>query len=793
MKKILLLFLSIYFTSSIYPQKIESVFSNELKKPVATNYGIVFTVTGRSSLYIERNGKAVLLNSSPGCGNYYSVSYDKNTVGFKYIDGDGNQTPAVIDLSTGSVRYLHSPVKHAGQVSFVGSSTAAYTIGNYLVVGSPDGEKKYDLETYSNIAPISPNARYVAFNNDSDQIFILNLADGRRQKITNDSCGYFNPVWSPDASKLLYSTLSGTLMVYESGTGRIYNLGECFSPSWSNDSRNIIFYREEIKNQEVVNSDIYISSYNGSTERKLTSTAGVLESDPSFGINNSQIVYSIMGSEKIMQSTLSLQNFSLSNERPFDFNISPVKLPAITSMKKVSDVDTLDIPYINQLYDTPDYFNGSAACAPTSAMMVLAYYNILPQWNIRCSWPYPGHYSPWGRYISDEYRFRQINYSMQANDPNGKPFGGGYGYMWVGSNSPYSRMVSYFNNHGVSASRTDAPAYDMALNEVNAGRPYIVCVGLTSAGHVVVAHGTASTAHTLIFNDPYGNKNIGYSNYYGKNVKYDWPGYNNGYQNLNTVYWSVAVNYKPPVISDTLIDDLDFGNGFYLNNKAPASMSVWKDLNQGYNGHMWYSFTTDSSNIDSCYAIWSPSLPQDGYYEVSAYIPYSQAQSAEYKINTAGGIETVTINQSAYKDTWVSLGRFKFEKGNSGFVRLDDESSIKGQAIIFDAVKWSYIDSTAAAISEEAGITPAGFILEQNYPNPFNPSSSIKYGISKSGFVSLKVYDLLGRQVALLVNKEQLPGIYSVNFNARSLPSGIYFYELRSGGFSSIKKMILQK
>ena len=793
MKKVILFCLLIYVTANLYPQKIQSISSNELKKPLLTNFGIVFTVAGNSSLYLEHSGKTVLLNSSPGCGMYYTLSKDRQTIGFKYIDENGNQVPAIINLKTNEVRYLHNPVESAGQVSFAGNGSYAFTVGNHLMVYSPSGEKKYDLGTYANIAPISPGANYAAFNDDNDRIFILNLSTGEKQKITNDSCGYFSPAWSPDGSKLLYSSLAGSMMVYDITNNETYSIGEGFSPSWSNDSRLIVFYRKEIKNLEVINSDIYVASFNGSEESRITSTPGILETDPSFGINDSQIIYTLAGSEKIVQAGFSPADFSMSNEKQININVSPVKISGFNSLKKVDDVDTLDIPYINQLYDTPDYFNGSAACAPTSAMMVLAYYKILPEWSIKCTWPYPGHFSPWGRYISDAYRFKQINYSLQADDPNGKPFGGAYGYMWVGSNSPYSRMVGFFYNHGVSAVRADAPSYDMALNEVNAGRPYIVCVGLTSAGHVVVAHGTASQAHTLIFNDPYGNKNMGYSNYYGKNVKYDWPGYNNGYQNLNTVYWSVAVNYNPPAPSDTLIDDLDFANGFYLNDKAPASMSTWKDLNQGYNGHMWYSFTTDSSNSDSCYAVWSPNLARQGYYEVSAYIPNSQAEAAEYKINAIDGLKTVIINQSSYKNSWASLGKFKLEKGNGGYVRLDDGSAIKGQAIIFDAVKWTYVDSIATAVNEAGNIAPAGFALEQNYPNPFNPSTAIKYRIPQSGLVTLKVYDLLGRQVASLVNKEKQPGSYSVELNANNLPSGIYFYELRSGDFSSVKKMILQK
>jgi len=83
------------------------------------------------------------------------------------------------------------------------------------------------------------------------------------------------------------------------------------------------------------------------------------------------------------------------------------------------------------------------------------------------------------------------------------------------------------------------------------------------------------------------------------------------------------------------------------------------------------------------------------------------------------------------------------------------------------------------------------FILYQNYPNPFNPSTTISYSLSESGFVQLNVYDILGREVVYLVNKEQTMGNYKTTFNASNLTSGIYFYKLQTGNFIETKKLIL--
>ena len=83
--------------------------------------------------------------------------------------------------------------------------------------------------------------------------------------------------------------------------------------------------------------------------------------------------------------------------------------------------------------------------------------------------------------------------------------------------------------------------------------------------------------------------------------------------------------------------------------------------------------------------------------------------------------------------------------------------------------------------------------MKQNYPNPFNPMTTIDYTLAKSGFVSLKVYDILGQEVVTLVNGVEKAGDHNVNLNAANLPSGTYFYTLRSGDFTATKSLVLVK
>jgi Secretion system C-terminal sorting domain len=88
---------------------------------------------------------------------------------------------------------------------------------------------------------------------------------------------------------------------------------------------------------------------------------------------------------------------------------------------------------------------------------------------------------------------------------------------------------------------------------------------------------------------------------------------------------------------------------------------------------------------------------------------------------------------------------------------------------------------------------PKNFELFQNYPNPFNPNTTIQYSIPQQSFVTLKMYDLTGRLIKTLVNKEESSGYYHVQFNAENLASGIYFYRLKTNNFVETKKLILLK
>ena len=105
-----------------------------------------------------------------------------------------------------------------------------------------------------------------------------------------------------------------------------------------------------------------------------------------------------------------------------------------------------------------------------------------------------------------------------------------------------------------------------------------------------------------------------------------------------------------------------------------------------------------------------------------------------------------------------------------------------------------FVGVVTTSVAERTGTdVPASYGLSQNYPNPFNPSTTVQYALPAAGMTTLKVYNLLGQEVATLVNEMQAPGTYKVQFNASSLSSGVYFFRVQSGSFSAVKKMVLVK
>jgi hypothetical protein len=144
---------------------------------------------------------------------------------------------------------------------------------------------------------------------------------------------------------------------------------------------------------------------------------------------------------------------------------------------------------------------------------------------------------------------------------------------------------------------------------------------------------------------------------------------------------------------------------------------------------------------------------------------------------------------------WQKVG-FVYGAGNSNSPKeysFTDKSAVSGKYLY----RLKQLDNDGQyTYSKEVQVdlgTPTAFALEQNYPNPFNPSTSIQYSVVGSQYVSLKVFNVLGKEVAVLVNEKQEPGTYTVEFSTANLASGTYIYRMQAGEFVQTKKMVILK
>ena len=151
---------------------------------------------------------------------------------------------------------------------------------------------------------------------------------------------------------------------------------------------------------------------------------------------------------------------------------------------------------------------------------------------------------------------------------------------------------------------------------------------------------------------------------------------------------------------------------------------------------------------------------------------------------------TLKYTQTFSENTSWKILTLNYNYINKILIRLDSMES--GSLTDYDFDRFTF-KGNITSVSTDSLITPKGYRLSQNFPNPFNPGTIISYFIPKGSLVTLKVFDVIGREVKTLVDGYKNAGSYSVDFNASGIASGLYFYRLQAGDYVLIKKMIVLK
>jgi photosystem II stability/assembly factor-like uncharacterized protein len=209
----------------------------------------------------------------------------------------------------------------------------------------------------------------------------------------------------------------------------------------------------------------------------------------------------------------------------------------------------------------------------------------------------------------------------------------------------------------------------------------------------------------------------------------------------------------------------------------------------------------DMCIIDSLNAI-SLSGDPEGFYGIGLLKTSDAGNNWSYNELPLFGL-SFSLDFRTSQDVWSASG-FQFLHSPDGGISWEEvptpEESVVYDIDFFNELVGFAVGDSGVILKYIPGIINVennsevkNFVLDQNYPNPFNPSTKINWQIDLTGKVSLKIYDVLGNEVAKLIDEAESAGNYSIEFSGENLPGGIYFYQLKSGSYSETKKMVLLK
>ena len=250
---------------------------------------------------------------------------------------------------------------------------------------------------------------------------------------------------------------------------------------------------------------------------------------------------------------------------------------------------------------------------------------------------------------------------------------------------------------------------------------------------------------------------------------------------------------------------------FYDNigNNIGIDVSIWSGTEWTYSNRYTYIYDSNNNMIDKkTYGFNNDSftfingesyiyddsnhLKTIQYYSDSGYV------SSKIEISYTDSSKEEIIYYSGGNNSWIPYSRdFYSYNVYSKLIEKQMFTYSDNVWLLEQIIEYRYTPLGELTVIKNSSRGSISYILNQNYPNPFNPSTNIQYSIGSRQFVSLKVYDLLGREIATLVNEEKPAGSYEVEFSATgegsSLTSGIYFYKLQAGDYTEVKKMIFMK
>jgi hypothetical protein len=198
------------------------------------------------------------------------------------------------------------------------------------------------------------------------------------------------------------------------------------------------------------------------------------------------------------------------------------------------------------------------------------------------------------------------------------------------------------------------------------------------------------------------------------------------------------------------------------------------------------------------FAYFTTTLKKTGLYDIQIIVPKTVNASvrARYVLRIGSSLADSTfVDQNVNSGGWVTILSKSLPASLPVSVVVSEASPTSSSGVVLraDAMKFALKQEVTNVERNSGASLPETYVLQQNYPNPFNPSTRIAFAIPTSGYTTLRVFDMLGREVATLMNGMTEAGWYEVTFQALNLSSGVYLYRLESAGSVTTKKMVLLK
>jgi hypothetical protein len=381
------------------------------------------------------------------------------------------------------------------------------------------------------------------------------------------------------------------------------------------------------------------------------------------------------------------------------------------------------------------------------------------------------------------------------------------GWLRVGRTETTAPSWSYYT---IAGSSGGGPVTHFAVDRNNSATNYrAICLydSTTATNPVVKCIRSEPTSYGTVWQDAHSLGFVGrdLDFCYGWNgavyASYNGAASGNLYARENTNYGDPASWIDHITIVDGAVDTTRHGQIIASREDIPNNIVALVFEKQSGSTYDLYWASRPSGGSWSAMQGWV--LPEENKWPAlySRKTTGNQVFRSVFERSGEGNFEPRSIRYKSFDGSiWTESEQVSDAANDVTGLQKPEVADIDGSTAVFAFVGGSYINVyfdnsswTPSDVNEIPTYLPEEYSLGQNYPNPFNPNTTIKFTIPENSFVSLKVYNVLGKEVATLVSEEMNIGTYEVNFSASDLSSGVYFYKLETGNFAKTNKMILMK